>query len=105
MKLKIGYFADGPWSHKTFEKLIKDKDIEILFICGRNNSKDKILKDYAKLHNIDFLTHKNVNSNQFINIIKKYSYNLLVSMSFNQIFKKKIINSSKYKITNCVINN
>ncbi|MBD1136486.1 methionyl-tRNA formyltransferase [Pelagibacterales bacterium SAG-MED49] len=101
MKLKIGYFADGPWSHKTFEKLIKDKDIEILFICGRNNSKDKILKDYAKLHNIDFLTHKNINSNQFINIIKKYNYDLLVSMSFNQIFKKKIINSSKYKIINC----
>ena len=101
MKLKIGYFADGQWSHKTFNKLIEDTDIEILFICVRNNSKDKTLKNYAKKYNIDFLMHKNVNSDEFIRIIEKYSCDLFVSMSFDQIFKKKIINLTKYKIINC----
>ena len=24
MKLNIGYFADGPWGHETFNKLIND---------------------------------------------------------------------------------
>ena len=28
-KIKIGYFADGPWSHLAFEKLIEDDSIEI----------------------------------------------------------------------------
>ena len=27
MKLNIGYFADGLWSHLAFQKLIKDQDI------------------------------------------------------------------------------
>jgi len=101
MKIKIGYFADGQWSHKTFDKLIKDSEIEILFICVRNNSKDKVLKNYAKKYNIDFLMNKNVNSDKFIKIIEKYNCDLFVSMSFDQIFKKKIINLSKYKIINC----
>ena len=101
MKLKVGYFADGKWSHETFEKLIKDAEIEILFICVRYNSKDKILKHFAKKYNIDFLMHKNVNSSEFIKITKKYNCDLFVSMSFNQIFKKKIINLTKYKIINC----
>ena len=33
MKLNIGYFADGPWSFKAFDKLIKDPNIKISFIC------------------------------------------------------------------------
>ena len=23
-KIKIGYFADGPWSHNAFNKIVKD---------------------------------------------------------------------------------
>tara|TARA_B110000027_G_C16113489_1_gene298983 strand:+ start:267 stop:1160 length:894 start_codon:yes stop_codon:yes gene_type:complete len=101
MRLNIGYFADGPWSHKAFDKLIKNSEIKISFICVRYDSKDKTLKDYAKNHNIDYLKHQNINSNDFISIIKKYNCDLFVSMSFNQIFKKKIINLTKYKIINC----
>ncbi len=101
MILNIGYFADGPWSHETFNKLIKDPNIKISFICVRYGSKDKALKDYAKLYNIDYLKHKNVNSNDFISIIAKYKCDLFVSMSFNQIFKSKIINLAKYKTINC----
>jgi len=101
MILKIGYFADGPWSHKTFSKLIKDPEIKICFICVRYESKDETLKNYAKINNIDYIKHKNVNSDDFIFSIKRYKCDLLVSMSFNQIFKSKILNLTKYKIINC----
>jgi methionyl-tRNA formyltransferase len=101
MKLNIGYFADGPWSHKAFNKLIKDKDITISFICVRYDSEDEILKDYAKIYNIDYLKHKNVNSDEFLDVLKKYKCDLFVSMSFNQIFKSKIINLARYKAINC----
>ena len=41
-KIKIGYFADGPWSHLAFEKIIQDYLIEIVFallsgVRGINN--------------------------------------------------------------------
>ena len=101
MKLNIGYFADGPWSHETFHKLIIDSDIKFSFICVRNDSTDETLKNLAKKYNIDFLRHKNVNSSEFISIIAKYNCDLFVSMSFNQIFRSKFINLAKYKTINC----
>ena len=101
MNLNIGYFADGPWSHKAFDKLIADSDIKISFICARYNSEDKILRNYAKSNNIDYLKYKNINAEEFISNIAKYNCDLFVSMSFNQIFKTQIINLPKYKAINC----
>ena len=105
MNLNIGYFADGPWGHETFKKLIKDPEIKISFICVRYDSKDETLKGYAKLNNIDYIKHKNVNSDKFISTIKKYNCDLFVSMSFDQIFKKRIINLTNGKIINCHVGN
>ena len=59
MTLNIGYFADGPWSHKTFDKLINDAQIKVSFICVRFGSKDETLKNYAKKYSIDYLENKN----------------------------------------------
>lgn len=101
MKLNIGYFADGEWSHKAFEKLINDNEIIISFICVRYDTKDDTLKNYAEKYNIRYLKHENINSDEFISIIEKYNCDLFVSMSFNQIFKSKIINLPKYKTINC----
>jgi len=101
MKLNIGYFADGPWSHEAFEKLINDNEIKISFICVRFDTKDDTLKNYAEKYNIEYLKHENINSDEFISIIEKYNCDLFVSMSFNQIFKNKIINLPKYKTINC----
>lgn len=101
MKLKIGYFADGVWSHNAFDKLIKDKDIEIKFICARYDSNDEKLLNYSKEFNIDYLKHNDINSDEFIGKIKHYNCDLFVSMSFNQIFKSRIINLPRYKTINC----
>ena len=101
MNLNIGYFADGPWGHNTFNKLIKDPEIKISFICARYDTKDETLKNYAKQNNVDYIKHKNVNSDEFISLVEKYKCDLFVSMSFNQIFRSKIINLTKFKIINC----
>lgn len=57
--------------------------------------------NYARKYNIDYLKHKNINSNDFLQQVKRYNCDLFVSMSFNQIFKKEIINMPKYKTINC----
>ena len=99
--ISIGYFADGPWSHETFKKLINDNKIKILFICAKYNTQDHTLENFSKLYKIDYLISKNVNSEEFISIVQKYNCDLFVSMSFNQIFKSTIINLPKYKTINC----
>lgn len=99
--LKIGYFADGIWSHEAFKKLITDDEISIQFICVRFDTKDEILLNFAKKYSIDYLKDENINSKEFIEKVKKYSCDLFVSMSFNQIFKNEIINLPPLKTINC----
>jgi len=100
-KIKIGYFADGPWSHKAFDLLINDPSIDIKFIVPRSDTKDQTLFNYAKKHQIDYHVGINVNSDIFYQIVKKSEIDLAVSMSFNQIFKNKITNAPILGTINC----
>lgn len=101
MKLNIGYFADGPWSHLAFEKLIQDNDITISFICVRFDTNDETLKNYCNKYDIEYLKYENINSKSFIDKVSNYNCDLFVSMSFNQIFKREIINLPRLKTINC----
>ena len=101
MSLNIGYFADGPWSHLAFNKLIQDKNIKISFICARFDTRDETLKNYCKQYDIDFIKHKNINSREFIENVTRFKCDLFVSMSFNQIFKSAIINLATFGFINC----
>ena len=100
-KFKIGYFADGPWSHNTFDLLINDSSIEIAFIVPRADTMDSFLKNRCIEHKIDYLHPSKVNSKVFLDKVKLYNCDLFVSMSFNQIFKNNIINIPKLKTINC----
>lgn len=99
--MKIGYFADGPWSHKAFELIVLDPNLKICFIVPRIDSVDETLKNYAEQHGIDYLNQVDVNSLEFIELARSYECDIFVSMSFNQIFKNEIINVPKLKIINC----
>lgn len=101
LKIKIGYFADGPWSHFAFEKLISDPSIEIVFIVPRTDSKDTVLLEFSKKYGIDYLFPVNINSDSFYFQVQKYKCDLFVSMSFNQIFTKKIFSLPKFETINC----
>ena len=100
-KLKIGYFADGPWSHLAFKKLISDNDIEIAFIVPRNDTTDNTLLGLARQYKIDYISPVNINSEEFFQKAKAYNCDLFVSMSFNQIFRKRIIELPYLKTINC----
>ena len=79
----IGYFADGPWSHKAFERLIKKPNLEFSFICGRFDQNDKVLKDYASKHKIPFMTSENINGSEFLGIPEVDECDILM-MTFPQ---------------------
>ena len=99
--MKIGYFADGPWAHNAFERLIRDENIEIKFICVRDDHRDPILIKEGGKYGIDVIWTTNINSKDFIEKIKLYEVDLFVSMSFNQIFHKDMINLPPLKTINC----
>ena len=99
--MKIGYFADGPWAHKAFERLTKDSSLEIVFMTVRYGRRDKILLSLADRHGIPVEISNNINSQEFLKCIKKYNADLFVSMSFDQIFRSEIMNLPIYKTINC----
>lgn len=99
--MKIGYFADGPWGHKALEMLLNDSTIEIAFIVPRNDTSDEYLKNKALEYNIDYLCGVKVNSEEFYAKAKGYECDLFASMSYNQIFRRKIYTLPKYDTINC----
>ncbi|MCG8611100.1 MAG: methionyl-tRNA formyltransferase [Pseudomonadales bacterium] len=99
--LKVGYFADGPWSHKALQALLDTGVIEIVFIVPRFDAQDPVLKDYANQLSVPFLPHADVNDDDFIQELRDYSADLFISMSFNQILRKQIIATAPLGFINC----
>lgn len=100
-KLKIGYFADGPWSHQALAKLLSDETLQVGFICARNDTPDPVLKAKAAEKGLDFITHPKINSAEFLDWMRGYECDLFVSMSFNQIFRNGLIGLPHLKTINC----
>ena len=92
-KLKIGYFADGQWSHQAFQKILLDDSLKLEFIRARYDAPDPILKEIAYKFDIDF----------HFTVMKKYlihryrllnnSY-LLSSFVFEQFLRRLIISKN-----------
>lgn len=99
--MTIGYFADGPWSHKAFERMVVDDSFEIRFIVPRSGSVDKTLIAFSEKYDIPLHENIKVNSGAFYRLASGYDCDLFVSMSFNQIFKEDIINLPKKGVINC----
>lgn len=100
-KLTIGYFGDGPWSHQSFDRIMDDPDLDIRFVCPRFDVRDPILVEKAQRANIDVIFEKNVNAADSLLRIENYDCDLLVSMSFNQIFRQVIIEMPRKGLINC----
>lgn len=99
--MKIGYFADGPWGHRSFEKIIADKSLEIVFVTVRYDKKDPVLIKMAEEQGIPVVLHQNINTPEARKEYASYGADIFVSMSFNQIFKKDFINIPPLKTINC----
>ncbi|MEO2281125.1 methionyl-tRNA formyltransferase [Pseudoalteromonas pernae] len=99
--MKIGYFADGPWSHKAIERILDNDEFEIVFIVPRYETRDRVLKQWAEKLNVPFIVASDVNSPDFIEQVKAFEADIFVSMSFNQILKEAIISVPPRGFINC----
>lgn len=99
--MKIGYFADGPWSHRALEMIVADGRFEIAYIVPRFDTRDPVLAEWAGKLSVDFLPIQNVNTPEAIEQLKAYGADLFVSMSFNQILRRPIIDSAPKGFINC----
>ena len=99
--MRIGYFADGPWSHLALEKIVRDGRFEVCFIVPRYDSQDPVLADWARRLRVDFLPLQNVNAAESRAVLERYGADLFVSMSFDQILKGPILDLPPQGFINC----
>jgi methionyl-tRNA formyltransferase len=99
--MKIGYFGDGPWAHQAFDLLLSDPAVEIAFVCPRFDSRDPVLIERAEKASVPVVIEKNVNTREAIERIGGFKCDLLVSMSFNQIFRQSMIELAPEGLINC----
>lgn len=99
--MKIGYFGDGEWAHRAFEKIVADDTLEIAFVVVRYRNPDELLMKMAREHQIPVELCANINAEEFVDKVKYYQPDLFVSMSFDQIFKKQMIELPPLKTINC----
>lgn len=98
--MKLGIFADSIWGLNFIKKISTDRKYKICFVVGRTKKDQKIFK-FCKKKKIKFHIFKNVNSDTSFKTISSYKCDILVSMSYDQIFKKKILKLNKFGIINC----
>lgn len=99
--MKLGYFADGRWSHLALERIVSDKQFDLCFIVPRFDTQDPVLRQWADKLKIDFLPLSNVNSPASLELLKRYHADLFVSMSFDQILKKDFLTLPPGGVINC----
>ncbi|MDG1144169.1 MAG: methionyl-tRNA formyltransferase [Burkholderiales bacterium] len=100
MALRIGYFGHGPWSHRALQKILRDPKFEVCFVATRSVG-DRVLERLAGEGDIPFFVPGPVNTPYELARLEKFSADLFVSMSFDQIFKKGFIALPKKGVVNC----
>ena len=99
--MRIGYFADGLWGQRSLSLIAQERSLEIAFVVLRRQHPDDELAAMASRLNIKVLSVPDVNSASFITQLVAFDCDVLVSMSFDQIFRAPLIASSPLGILNC----
>jgi methionyl-tRNA formyltransferase len=99
--MRLGYFGDGPWSHRALERILTIDELEVVFIVARFPGGDPVLEGHAERLGIPYYLHNDVNREAFIEMTGRHGADIYVSMSFDQIIRKRIMDSAPKGFINC----
>jgi len=99
--MKIGYYGDGPWAHQALERITAAPGLSVAFIAARAQNPDPVLKAAALRLDVPFFTERNVNDPAFVARVRGLAPDLQVSMSFDQIFHRPLLEAAPSGMINC----
>jgi methionyl-tRNA formyltransferase len=99
--VKLGYFADGPWAHRALDAILSDGHFEVGFLVLRYQNPDAALQAAARRLHCPCYIVANVNDARFVSTVVAAAADLLVSMSFDQIFRDAIRGAAPLGCINC----
>ena len=96
--IEIAFYGHGKWALNTLEMLKEKNLIKVARVFSRFPNGDKEIENFCKRNNINYLIVENINE-YLAN--KKNSYDLGISVSYDQIFKENSIGFHEKGIINC----
>jgi methionyl-tRNA formyltransferase len=99
--LTIGYFGDGRWARRALDRIAETSALQVDFIVGRHSAPDPKLRAYADDLGVPFTTDPDVNRPAFIDAVRAYEADIHVSMSFDQIIGRELIDLAPEGFINC----
>lgn len=98
--LRIVYFGDGLWATKCLQRLL-DEGHQVLAVILRRRPSDNTLAELAHSAGIPVRVPDRVNAPEFVDWILMLNPDLNVSMSYDQILRRPIIQSAPLGFINC----
>jgi methionyl-tRNA formyltransferase len=99
--MRIGFFGDGPWAQHSLAQLVEDSRYTVAFAAVRAPRPDQKLVELAERHRIPVLRPAAVNAAESLAEIGKFAAELHVSMSYDQILRKDILDIPPRGTLNC----
>jgi len=99
--MNICFFADGPWATIALKLMIAHEELDVDLVVTRLTPTDSALIKLAEASGIEIHAPDNVNGDDFLSLIEPRKIELGVSLSYNQIFRRPIINAFPAGIINC----
>ncbi len=98
--MRFLYFGDGLWATRCLERLLKDGH-ECLGVVLRTKPTCSSLRKLAERLSIPIHVPPRVNEEGFVVLVKSLNPDLNISMSYDQIMKSPILDSTPYGFINC----
>ena len=98
--LSIAYFGDGLWAAKCLEQLL-DEGHQVLAVILRRKPSDNTLAELTSNIGIPVRAPDRVNAPEFVNWVRSLRPDLNISMSYDQILRRPIIESAPLGFINC----
>ena len=96
--LKIGFYGHGRWALNSLKEILKKKDCLLDLVISRYPDGDKDIEALCEINGIPYICVDNIN-NYFKE--NELSFDLGISVSYDQIFRNETIAFHKKGIINC----
>lgn len=99
--MRIGYFGDGRWARRAFERIASSEELEVAYVVARHVDPDPVLREYAQEYEIPFFSPSDVNEPSFLGELAEHAPDVNVSMSYDQILRADAIEHAPKGFINC----
>lgn len=105
--INICFMGNPKFAVRTLDILYKDKDIDVKLVVSsedKKRSRGKVspteIKKYAQDNNIDVVTPKTVNTEEFVNKLKELDIEYIVVVAFGKMIGKVLLEAYPDRIIN-----